>query len=82
MNHIYPDQEEPESANPVVVRESFVHERESRLAVSVDEASELLGISKWLGYEMVAQGKLPALRLGRRLVVPLSSLIRLLDSVG
>ncbi len=82
MNHVYADQEESESANPPIVRESFGHERQSRLAVSVDEASELLGISKWLGYEMVAQGKLPALRLGRRLVVPLAALIRMLDSVS
>jgi excisionase family DNA binding protein len=61
-------------------REEPVHwGQPKRLAVSVDEASQLLGISKWLGYELVAQGKLPALRLGRRLVVPLAALERMLD---
>jgi excisionase family DNA binding protein len=76
------DQRDSESDEHVTIHESFGKARQSRLAVTVDEASELLGISKWLGYEMVAQGKLPALRLGRRLVIPLSALERLLDSVG
>jgi excisionase family DNA binding protein len=74
------DRQGCDSENHITVHESFSSDRQGRLAVSVDEASELLGISKWLGYEMVAQGKLPALRLGRRLVIPLSALERLLDS--
>jgi excisionase family DNA binding protein len=45
-----------------------------RLALSVDEAAELLGISRGLAYELVRCGELPALRLGRRLVVPLAAL--------
>src|SRR5580658_9148579 len=61
--------------------EAKERDRPERLAVSVEEASQLLGISKWLGYEMVAQGQLPALRLGRRLVVPLAALERMLEEV-
>ena len=49
-----------------------------RLALSVEEASHLLGISKWLAYEMVAHGQIPAIRFGRRLVVPRAALERML----
>jgi excisionase family DNA binding protein len=65
-----------------VAEESLNVARRDRLAVSVDEASRLLGISKWLGYELAAQGKLPAVRLGRRLVVPIAALERMLDIAG
>ena len=41
-----------------------------RLALSVEEAGALLGISRDLAYDLVARGELPSLRLGRRLVVP------------
>jgi excisionase family DNA binding protein len=41
-----------------------------RLALSVEEAGGLLGISRDLAYDLVARGELPSVRLGRRLVVP------------
>ncbi len=41
-----------------------------RLALSVEEAGALLGISRDLAYDLVARHELPAVRLGRRLVVP------------
>lgn len=56
-----------------------------RLAMSVEEASRALGISKSLGYELVASGQLPSVRLGRRIVVPRAALERMLtggDSAG
>lgn len=37
---------------------------------SVDEAAELLGISRAHAYDLVARDELPHLRLGRRIVVP------------
>ncbi len=43
---------------------------DDRLTVTVEEAGKLLGISRGLAYELVARGELPALRLGRRRVVP------------
>ena len=46
----------------------------TRLTVRVEEAARLLGISRGLAYELVNRGELPALRLGRRLVVPISAL--------
>jgi len=45
-----------------------------RLVLTVREAAELLGISKDLAYELIARGELPALRLGRRVVVPTRAL--------
>jgi excisionase family DNA binding protein len=56
--------------------ESHLHSRHEvlpvseRLALSVEEAGALLGISRDLAYDLVARGELPSVRLGRRLVVP------------
>lgn len=44
------------------------------LAVSVDEAGRLLGISRDLVYDMVARRELVAVRLGRRIVIPVRAL--------
>jgi excisionase family DNA binding protein len=41
-----------------------------RLALSIEEAGALLGISRDLTYDLVARHELPSVRLGRRLVVP------------
>ena len=49
-----------------------------RLALTVSEAGALLGISRALAYELVARGELPAVRLGRRLVVPKVAISELL----
>lgn len=43
---------------------------EHRLTLSVEEAAQLLGISRGLAYVLVRRGELPRLRLGRRIVVP------------
>jgi excisionase family DNA binding protein len=37
---------------------------------SVDEAAQLLGVSRAHAYELVARNELPHVRLGRRIVVP------------
>ena len=52
------------------------------LTVSVEEAGRLLGVSRGLAYELAATGKLPTVRLGRRLVVPKVALERLLEEAG
>ncbi len=43
---------------------------EERLTLTVDEAAQILGISRALAYELVTRGDIPSLRLGRRIVVP------------
>lgn len=44
------------------------------LTVSVNEAAALLGVSRSSAYEYVRSGQLPAVRLGRRLLVPLAAI--------
>jgi excisionase family DNA binding protein len=64
------------SQDVLTTEESHLQRREEglpvseRLALSVEEAGALLGISRDLVYDLVARGELPSVRLGRRLVVP------------
>jgi excisionase family DNA binding protein len=51
----------------------------TRLTLSVEEAGELLGISRGLAYELGRKGDIPSLRLGRRLVVPRAALQAMLS---
>jgi excisionase family DNA binding protein len=48
------------------------------LTLTVDEVAALLRISRGAAYEAVRQGTIPALRLGRRILVPVAALLRLL----
>jgi excisionase family DNA binding protein len=53
----------------------------SSLTVSVPEAARLLGISRGGAYELARRGELPgAIRLGGRVVVSRSALLRALDN--
>ena len=45
-----------------VVKDSFL--------MGVDEAAAYLGISRNLAYELVRCGRLPHIRLGRRILIP------------
>ena len=56
--------------------------RGERLVVTVPEAAALLGISRALAYNLAAQGELPVIRLGRRLVVPRRALFDLVGEDG
>jgi excisionase family DNA binding protein len=49
-----------------------------RLTVSVEEAGRILGISRGAAYARAGDGTIPVVRLGRRLVVPLRALEKLL----
>lgn len=50
-----------------------------RLTVTVEEAAELLGISRAFAYLLVARKEVPSLRLGRRVLIPRRALDRLLN---
>ena len=50
-----------------------------RLTLTVEEAGELLGISRAHAYELFARNELPCVRLGRRVLVPRKALDALLD---
>ena len=49
------------------------------LILTVEEAAGMLRISRGLAYEMVRTGRLPSIRLGRRLLVPRPALERMLE---
>ena len=46
-----------------------------RLTLTVAEAAELLGVSRWLIQQQVGRGALPAVRLGRRILIPRARLL-------
>ena len=46
---------------------------------TVAEAARMLGISRAHGYDLVASGELAHVRLGRRVVIPVRVIERLLD---
>ena len=48
------------------------------LTVSVETAAQMLGVSRRLGYELARTGRIPVLRLGKRLVVPRAQLLAML----
>jgi excisionase family DNA binding protein len=53
-----------------------------RLAVSVTEAAQMLGISRTLAYRLVRTGELPSRRFQGRIIVPLVDLRALVDDRG
>ena len=46
-----------------------------RMAYSVKEASEMLGISQWLVREECARGNIHSIRIGNRIVIPCWSIM-------
>jgi len=49
-----------------------------RLTCTVPEAGRYLGVGRDAAYAAAARGEIPTLRLGRRLVVPVQLLLRML----
>jgi excisionase family DNA binding protein len=49
-----------------------------RMTITVEEAAELLGISRTSAYGCAARNEIPTVRLGRRLVVPTARLVAML----
>lgn len=74
----------------VIIKFSIFFERcqdltakaDQRLTITVAQAARMLGISRGLAYEMVRQGKLPALHFGRRILVPRIAIQRLLEETS
>ena len=54
--------------------------KQDPVVLTVEESAELLRISRGLAYEMVRQGSLPSIRLGRRILVPRRALERMLGT--
>jgi excisionase family DNA binding protein len=52
-----------------------------RLTYTADEVAIILKLSRTAVYEAIRRKELPALRFGRRIVVPRAALLRLLGEV-
>lgn len=52
------------------------------LTMTVPEAGRRLGIGRNGAYDAVRRGELPALRIGKRIVVPFAALEKLLNSAA
>ena len=50
-----------------------------RLVLTVEEARNLLGLSRGSMYEAVRRGQIPSLRIGRRILIPCAALQHLLE---
>ena len=53
--------------------------KQESLTMTVEEAAAALGISRNLAYAAARDGRIPAIRIGRRLLVPRRALERLLE---
>lgn len=63
-------------------REPVSHLPAIRLTYTVEEAANALGISRGLAYELVREGRLPALRMGqRRILIPVAALESMLTKL-
>lgn len=49
-----------------------------RSTMTVEEAAKALGISRATAYEAVSRGEIPAIRIGRRILIPKVALEKLL----
>jgi len=50
-----------------------------KLTLTVDEAARCLGIGRNSAYEAIARGEIPAVKIGKRLLVPKAALEKMLS---
>jgi excisionase family DNA binding protein len=62
------------------VNEAERRAAQRRMTLTVNETAERLGIGRNQAYEAVKNGQIPAIRIGKRLLVPEAALERLLDA--
>jgi excisionase family DNA binding protein len=54
----------------------------TRACYSIAELQQLLGVGKHSVYSMLKQGKIPNIRVGKKFVVPIAAVTRMLENVG
>lgn len=54
----------------------------SKMTLSIPEVAEMLGISRNSAYQGVMTGEIPSIRVGKRILVPIKALERMLEGVG
>jgi len=60
------------------MREEHKENGQAPRTLSVDQVAKLLGISRGLAFQGVRDGSIPAIRIGRRILVPRARLMALL----
>lgn len=60
---------------------SWTDRLRTRPTVTVEEAADLIGLSRTAAYAAVRNGQLPSIRVGRRIVVPTPALLKMLGAV-
>ena len=68
-----------EAATPAVNLTSDADQPQKTM-LSVEEAGEMLGISRQLAYQLANRDDFPCLRIGRRLLIPRRKLIEWVDN--
>lgn len=56
--------------------------RTKRLTMSITEAAEKLGIGRNQGYEAARSGQIPTIKIGKRLLVPVTAFENMLNAGG
>jgi excisionase family DNA binding protein len=56
------------------------HDKDKALTLSVEHAARLIGISRATAYRMVRSGDLPAVRIGRRVLILKKPLMEMLEA--
>jgi excisionase family DNA binding protein len=67
-------------SSPIPVGVGAIPESPTRLTWTVEEAAMALGISRAFAYDAVRRGEIPAIKIGRRILIPRSALSCLLES--
>ena len=60
----------------------MVEKEKDSLVLDVPEAGELLNLSRATAYSLAAQGIIPTIRFGKRIVVPRKALEEMLSKAG
>ncbi|HEX7513971.1 MAG TPA: helix-turn-helix domain-containing protein [archaeon] len=56
------------------------HHKDEALTLSVEHAARLIGISRSTTYRLVEDGELPAIRVGRRVLILKKPLMQMLEA--
>jgi excisionase family DNA binding protein len=62
------------------VNKTKEHHKDEAMTLSVEHAARLIGISRTTAYRLVRDGELPAIRVGRRVLVLKKPLMEMLDA--
>ena len=56
------------------------HHKDEAITLSVEHAARLIGISRTTAYRMVQSGELPAVKVGRRVLILKKPLMEMLEA--